>query len=45
MDWARDHAGGRIVSILEGGYNLRTLGQAVAAHMGTLADGVAARSR
>jgi acetoin utilization deacetylase AcuC-like enzyme len=37
MDWARDYADGRIVSILEGGYNLGTLGGAVAAHVKTLA--------
>jgi len=37
MDWAEDYAGGRIVSVLEGGYNLETLGGAVAAHLGSLA--------
>jgi acetoin utilization deacetylase AcuC-like enzyme len=36
--YAADHAGGRVVSILEGGYNLRTLGGAVAAHVRTLAE-------
>jgi acetoin utilization deacetylase AcuC-like enzyme len=39
MDWANDYAGGRIVSVLEGGYNLRTLGKTVAAHVRTLAEG------
>ena len=37
MDWAEDFAGGRIVSVLEGGYNLDTLGSAVAAHVRALA--------
>ena len=32
------HAGGRIVSCLEGGYNLRALGRSVAAHLRVLAD-------
>ena len=38
MDWADDYAGGRIVSVLEGGYNLETLGGSVAAHVGALAS-------
>ena len=38
MDWAEDSAGGRVVSVLEGGYNLATLGGAVAAHVAALAD-------
>ena len=33
---ARDHAQGRLVSVLEGGYNLRGLMKAAAAHVGTL---------
>jgi acetoin utilization deacetylase AcuC-like enzyme len=37
MEWAEDYAGGRIVSILEGGYNLVTLGGAVASHLKSLA--------
>jgi acetoin utilization deacetylase AcuC-like enzyme len=37
MQWAEDYAGGRIVSVLEGGYNLKTLGGAVAAHVQNLA--------
>ena len=37
MEWAEDYSSGRIVSVLEGGYNLRTLGGAVAAHVKTLA--------
>lgn len=36
MEWAEDYAGGRIVSVLEGGYNLKTLGGAVAAHLQSL---------
>jgi acetoin utilization deacetylase AcuC-like enzyme len=35
---ARTHAGGRLVSILEGGYNLRGLATAVAAHFAALAE-------
>ncbi len=33
---ARDHASGRLVSLLEGGYNLSGLASAVSAHVGTL---------
>jgi acetoin utilization deacetylase AcuC-like enzyme len=33
---ARRWASGRLVSLLEGGYNLRTLGPAAAAHVGAL---------
>ncbi|MGH6816601.1 MAG: histone deacetylase family protein [Hyphomicrobiaceae bacterium] len=33
---ARKHAGGRIVSLLEGGYDLGALGRSVAAHVETL---------
>jgi acetoin utilization deacetylase AcuC-like enzyme len=36
-DAAARHCGGRIVSVLEGGYNLRGLASAVAAHCGALA--------
>jgi acetoin utilization deacetylase AcuC-like enzyme len=32
-DWARETCNGRIVSCLEGGYNLQTLGQTVSAHV------------
>jgi acetoin utilization deacetylase AcuC-like enzyme len=35
---ARLYAGGRIVSCLEGGYNLSALGRSVAAHVKALAD-------
>jgi acetoin utilization deacetylase AcuC-like enzyme len=35
---AREHAGGRVVSCLEGGYNLSALGRSVAAHVKALAD-------
>jgi acetoin utilization deacetylase AcuC-like enzyme len=34
---AKEHAGGRIVSCLEGGYNLSALGRSVAAHVKVLA--------
>lgn len=37
MDVAARHAGGRIVSVLEGGYDLSALGRSVAAHIKTLA--------
>jgi acetoin utilization deacetylase AcuC-like enzyme len=36
MALADRHAGGRIVSLLEGGYDLRGLGDSVAAHVGAL---------
>ena len=35
---AERHAKGRMVSVLEGGYNLEGLGLAVAAHVGTLLE-------
>lgn len=35
---AADHAGGKLVSVLEGGYNLEGLGKAVAAHVRALAE-------
>ena len=37
MELAERHAGGRIVSALEGGYNLSALARSVAAHVRTLA--------
>ena len=37
MEVAEEHAKGRIVSCLEGGYNLSALGRSVAAHVKTLA--------
>lgn len=37
-DVARRHAGSRIVSCLEGGYNLSALGRSVEAHLRVLAD-------
>ena len=37
-DVARQHAKGRIVSCLEGGYNLSALGRSVEAHLRVLAD-------
>lgn len=36
-EWADDVCGGRIVSCLEGGYNLETLGETVRAHVAELA--------
>ncbi|HMQ02352.1 MAG TPA: histone deacetylase [Pyrinomonadaceae bacterium] len=36
MQWADDACGGRIVSCLEGGYNLHTLGQTVKEHISEL---------
>lgn len=38
MDVARKHGKGRIVSCLEGGYNLSALGRSVEAHLRVLAD-------
>ncbi len=38
MDWAEDICGGRVVSCLEGGYNLETLGETVRMHVQTLAE-------
>jgi acetoin utilization deacetylase AcuC-like enzyme len=38
LEVAATHAGGRIVSCLEGGYNLSALGRSVAAHVKALAD-------
>ncbi len=35
-DWAKQACGGRIVSCLEGGYNLQTLGETVRAHVSEL---------
>ena len=37
-EWARDACAGRLVSCLEGGYNLLTLGATVAAHVRALAE-------
>jgi acetoin utilization deacetylase AcuC-like enzyme len=37
-EWADEVCEGRIVSCLEGGYNLETLGETVAAHVGELAS-------
>ena len=36
--WADDACGGRIVSCLEGGYNLETLGETVKSHVAALAE-------
>jgi acetoin utilization deacetylase AcuC-like enzyme len=38
MALAREHAQGRIVSCLEGGYNLSALGRSVVAHLKALAE-------
>jgi acetoin utilization deacetylase AcuC-like enzyme len=37
-DWARRHSGGRVVSLLEGGYNLDALARSVTAHLTRLHD-------
>jgi acetoin utilization deacetylase AcuC-like enzyme len=37
-EWAREACRGRVVSCLEGGYNLQTLGETVRAHIGALAE-------
>ena len=37
MEFAERHAQGRIVSMLEGGYNLSALGRSAVAHVKTLA--------
>jgi acetoin utilization deacetylase AcuC-like enzyme len=39
MDWAADACAGRVVSCLEGGYNLETLGQTVKQHVDQLNSG------
>lgn len=38
MDIAREHCQGRLVSLLEGGYNVDGLARAVVAHVGTLLE-------
>lgn len=37
-DWANESCGGRLVSCMEGGYNLETLGQTIRTHVRELAD-------
>ena len=39
MDVARRHCGGRLVSLLEGGYDLDALAESAAAHVRVLLDG------
>ncbi|HUO07272.1 MAG TPA: histone deacetylase [Phycisphaerae bacterium] len=39
MEWAHGFASGRLISILEGGYNLGALGNTVASHVQTLMAG------
>ncbi|MBV8473149.1 MAG: histone deacetylase family protein, partial [Hyphomicrobiales bacterium] len=39
MDIAQRCCGGRVVSLLEGGYDLEGLGRSVAAHVGALMGG------
>jgi acetoin utilization deacetylase AcuC-like enzyme len=41
MEIADRHAGGRVVSMLEGGYNLEGLASASAAHVETLLEPLA----
>ena len=43
LEIAGEHAGGRLVSVLEGGYNLTGLGSAAASHVKALARGTLAR--
>jgi acetoin utilization deacetylase AcuC-like enzyme len=43
LDVARTHAGGRLVSCLEGGYNLQALAESVQAHLEELLAGDAGR--
>ncbi|MFL6375556.1 MAG: histone deacetylase [Pyrinomonadaceae bacterium] len=38
MQWANEVCGGRVVSCLEGGYNLETLGRTVKLHVATLSS-------
>ena len=38
LETAAQHAGGRLLSVLEGGYNLDRLGDCVAAHVGRLVE-------
>ena len=38
MQWADEVCDGRIVSCMEGGYNLQTLGDTVRTHVATLAE-------
>jgi acetoin utilization deacetylase AcuC-like enzyme len=38
MQWADEACNGRIVSCMEGGYNLQTLGETVRTHVATLAE-------
>ena len=38
MQWADEVCGGRIVSCMEGGYNLQTLGETVRTHVAALAE-------
>lgn len=39
LEWAAETCGGRVVSVLEGGYNLQTLGPTVTAHVTALSKG------
>ena len=38
MDFVDDACGGRLVSLLEGGYDLEVLGRCVADHVGMMAS-------
>ena len=38
MQWADEACEGRLVSCMEGGYNLETLGETVRTHVATLAE-------
>ncbi len=39
MEVAQEHCGGRIVSLLEGGYHLQSLALSAAAHVQALMEG------
>ena len=39
MELAQKHCGGRVVSVLEGGYDLEGLARSVAAHVTALMEG------
>ena len=39
MQVAKSHCGGKLVSLLEGGYNLQALAESVEVHLNTLAAG------
>jgi acetoin utilization deacetylase AcuC-like enzyme len=44
LKWADEVCDGRVVSCLEGGYNLETLGDTVRAHVKTMSNHVASKT-